>query len=117
MTKPDLLSAGMMAAALLLTTPAMARQGQLTSQRLIANARIATTAHSADGQTCAVIAPVICVVLGSAMCGATGAPITGQWFPLFLKPKIIRNTRNGHQHVRSTAFHTARISCTTSAKE
>jgi len=52
MTKPNLLSAAMMAAALLLTTPAMARQGQLTSQRLIANARIATTAHSADGQTC-----------------------------------------------------------------
>jgi hypothetical protein len=52
MTKPNLLSAAMMAAALLLTTPAMARQGQLTSQRLIANAPIATTAHSADGQTC-----------------------------------------------------------------
>ena len=42
----------MMAAALLLTTPAMARQGQLTSQRLIANARIATTGNSAEGQTC-----------------------------------------------------------------
>jgi hypothetical protein len=42
MSKPNLLSAAMMAAALLLTTPAMARQGQLTSQRLIANARIAT---------------------------------------------------------------------------
>jgi hypothetical protein len=52
MTKPNLLSAAMMAAALLLTTPAMARQSQLTSQRLIANAPIATTAHSADGQTC-----------------------------------------------------------------
>jgi hypothetical protein len=57
MTKPNLLSAALMAAALL-TTPAMARQGQLTSQRIIANARIATnahiatTAHSADGQTC-----------------------------------------------------------------
>ena len=95
MTKPNLLSAAMMAAALLLTTPAMARQGQLTSQRLIANARIATTAHSA---------PVICVVHGSAMCWATGAAITGQWFPLFLKPKITRNTRNGHQHVRSNSF-------------
>jgi hypothetical protein len=52
MTKPNLLSAAMMAAALVLTTPAMAQQGQLTSQRLIANARIAPTAHSADGQTC-----------------------------------------------------------------
>ena len=52
MSKPNLLSAAMMAAALLLTTPAMARQGQLTSQRLLANARIAPTAHSADGQTC-----------------------------------------------------------------
>ena len=52
MTKPNLLSAVMMAAALLLTTPAMARQGQLISQRHIANARIATSAHSADGQIC-----------------------------------------------------------------
>jgi len=52
MSKPNLLSAAMMAAALLLTTPAMARQGQLTSQRLIANARIATTGNSAEGQTC-----------------------------------------------------------------
>ncbi len=51
MTKPNLLSAALMAAALL-TTPAMARQGQLTSQRLIANTRITTTAHGADGQTC-----------------------------------------------------------------
>jgi hypothetical protein len=50
MTKPTLLSAAMMAAALLLTTPGMARQGQLTSQRLIASARITTTAHGADGQ-------------------------------------------------------------------
>jgi hypothetical protein len=52
MTKPNLLSAALMTAALLTTTPAMARQGQLTSQRLIANARITTTAHGADGQTC-----------------------------------------------------------------
>jgi hypothetical protein len=51
MTKPNLLSAAMMAGALL-TTPAMARQSQLTSQRLMANARIVTTAHSADRQTC-----------------------------------------------------------------
>jgi hypothetical protein len=48
MTKPNLLSAAMMAAALLLTTPAMARQVQLASQRLVAKARIATTAHSTD---------------------------------------------------------------------
>jgi hypothetical protein len=52
MTKPNLLSAAMTAAALFLTTPAMAVQGQLTSQRVIANARIAPTAHSGDGQTC-----------------------------------------------------------------
>jgi hypothetical protein len=51
MTKPNLLTAALMAAALL-TTPAMARQGQLTPQRIIANVRIATTAHGADGQTC-----------------------------------------------------------------
>ena len=52
MTKPNLLSATMMAAALLLTTPAVARQGQLTSKHLNANARIATTAQNADKQTC-----------------------------------------------------------------
>jgi len=52
MSKANLLSAAMMAAALLLTTPAMARQGQLTSQRLVANARIATTGNIAEGQTC-----------------------------------------------------------------
>jgi hypothetical protein len=102
MTKPNLLSAAMMAAALLLTTPAMARQVQLASQRLVAKARIATTAHSTD--PAAVIAPVICVVLGSTMCGATGAPITGQWFALGLEPKITRNTRDGHQHDRSNTF-------------
>jgi hypothetical protein len=51
MTKPNLLSAALMTAALL-TTPAMARQGQLTSLRLIANARIATTAYPAEEQTC-----------------------------------------------------------------
>jgi len=51
MTKPNLLSAALMTAALL-TTPAMARQGQLTSPRLIANARIATIAHPAEEQTC-----------------------------------------------------------------
>jgi hypothetical protein len=42
MTKPNRLSAALMTAALL-TTPAMARQGQLSSQRLITNAPITTT--------------------------------------------------------------------------
>jgi hypothetical protein len=51
MTKSDLLLVALIAAALL-TTPAMARQGQLTSQGVIENARIAMTAHSADGKTC-----------------------------------------------------------------
>ena len=50
MTKPNLLSAALMAA-VLITTPAMAREGQPTSRRLIANVRITTTAHGADGQT------------------------------------------------------------------
>lgn len=50
MTKPNFLSAALMAAALL-TTPAMARQGQPTSQRLTANARITMNAHGTDGQT------------------------------------------------------------------
>jgi hypothetical protein len=77
MSKPNLLSAARMVA-LLLTTPAMARQGQLTSQRLIANARITTTANR-EGKPAAEIAPVICVGLGSAMCGA--GTYCGQWFP------------------------------------
>jgi hypothetical protein len=50
MTKTRRLSAALLAAALL-TTPAMARQDHSTSPRPIANARIITTAHSADGQT------------------------------------------------------------------
>jgi hypothetical protein len=49
MAKPDLLLAALMVAALL-TTPAMARQGRLASHRLIATARVATTAHTADWQ-------------------------------------------------------------------
>jgi hypothetical protein len=51
MTKPDLISAALVTAALL-TTPAMAQQDQLTSQRLIANGRVTTTVHSADRQAC-----------------------------------------------------------------
>ena len=46
MTKPNLLSAALLTA-VLLSTPAMARQGQLTSQRTITNSRIATIPHSA----------------------------------------------------------------------
>ena len=40
--------------AALLTTPAMARESQVTSQRLTANAnaRTATAAHNAYGQAC-----------------------------------------------------------------
>ena len=52
MTKPNLLSAAMMAAALLLTTPAVAERGQLTSQRAMGSGRIATTAYPAVEQTC-----------------------------------------------------------------
>ena len=50
MTKTNLLSAALMTAALL-TTPAVAREGKLTSHRLVANVRT-SIAHSADGQTC-----------------------------------------------------------------
>ena len=50
MTKPNLLSAAFMAAALLIA-PAMARQGQPTSHRHIASARTATIAHDVDRQT------------------------------------------------------------------
>ena len=45
MTKPNLLSAALLIAALL-TTPAMARQGQLTSQRTVTSSPIAIP-HSA----------------------------------------------------------------------
>jgi hypothetical protein len=48
MTKLNVLSAALISAALL-TTPATARDGQLTSQRPVANAR---ASHSADGQAC-----------------------------------------------------------------
>jgi hypothetical protein len=49
MTKPNLLSVAFIFAALL-TTPAVA-QRQLSSQHLIASARITATTHSTDGQT------------------------------------------------------------------
>lgn len=49
MTKFSLLRVIMTAA--LLTTPAKAEHGQLTSRRL-ANARMTTTASGADSQTC-----------------------------------------------------------------
>ena len=51
--KLDLLSAALITAALL-TTPAMARESQVTSQRLTANAnaRALTGARSAQGQAC-----------------------------------------------------------------
>jgi hypothetical protein len=71
MPKPNLLGAAMMAAALL-TTPATARPGQLTSQRLIANARIATTAHGADAQTC-------CRNLASDSRGPWERDVWGHW--------------------------------------
>jgi hypothetical protein len=53
MMKFDLLSAALISAALL-TTPAMARESQVTSQRLTANAnaRIPTGAISTPGQAC-----------------------------------------------------------------
>ena len=53
MMKLNLLSAALITAALL-TTPAMARESQVTSQRLTANAnaRALTGARSAQGQAC-----------------------------------------------------------------
>jgi hypothetical protein len=53
MMKLDLLSAALLSAALL-TTPAMARESQVTSERLTANAnaRTPTGALSASGQAC-----------------------------------------------------------------
>ena len=51
--KLNLLSAALITAALL-TTPAMARESQVTSQRLTANAnaRALTSARGAQGQAC-----------------------------------------------------------------
>ena len=71
MTKTNLLSAALMTAALL-TTPAMAREGKLTSHRLVANARITTTAHSADSQTC-------CRDRASDLRGPTERDVWGHW--------------------------------------
>jgi len=53
MIKRELLLAALFAAAVL-TTPAIARESQLTSQRLTANAnaRTAMAAHNAYGQAC-----------------------------------------------------------------
>ena len=103
MSKPNLLSAATMAAALLLTTPAMAPAGS-TNFTAPHRERAYRDAILRRGKPAAEIAPVICVVLGSAMCGTTGAPITGQCFPPCLKPKISRNKRNGRQQVRSNTF-------------
>jgi hypothetical protein len=69
MPNPNLLSAVMMAAALVLTTPAIARQGQLISPRHIANARIAT---SADGQIC-------CCDRASDLGGPGERDVWGHW--------------------------------------
>jgi hypothetical protein len=53
MIKPELLFAALIAAAVL-TTPATARQSQMTSQRVTANAnaRFPTGGHNAYGQAC-----------------------------------------------------------------
>jgi hypothetical protein len=71
MTKPNLLSAALVTAALL-TTPAMAQQGQLTTRRLIANGRVTTTAHSADGQAC-------CRNRASDLPGLAERDVWGHW--------------------------------------
>ena len=91
MTKTNLLSAALMTAALL-TTPAEAWEGKLTSHHLVANMRITSIAHSADGQTC-------CRDRAGDLRGpterdvwATGAPTTGRWSSL-LELKIARAER------------------------
>jgi hypothetical protein len=94
MIKPELLFAALIAAAVL-TTPATARQSQMTSQRVTANAN-ALSRRAGIMRTCkpaAVIALAISVVLPSGTRGATGAPITGQWFPLCLKPRTDHTPR------------------------
>jgi hypothetical protein len=72
MTKPNLLPAAMTAAALLLATPAMAWQGQLTSKHLNANARIAATAQNAGKQTC-------CRNRASDLSGPGERDVWGHW--------------------------------------
>ena len=71
MTKTNLLSAALMTAALL-TTPAVAREGKLTSHHLVANVRITSIAHSADGQTC-------CRDRAGDLRGPTERDVWGHW--------------------------------------
>ncbi|SEF15670.1 hypothetical protein SAMN05444161_9379 [Rhizobiales bacterium GAS191] len=73
MIKPELLLAALIAAAVL-TTPAVARQSQLTSQRLTANAnaRTATAAHNAYGQVC-------CRDRASDLRGLAERDVWGHW--------------------------------------
>lgn len=71
MTKPNPLSAALLTAALL-TTSATAQQGQPSSRRLIANARITTTAYGADGQT-------RLLDRASDLCGLPEPEVWGHW--------------------------------------
>ena len=71
MTKTNLLSAALMTAALL-TMPAEAWEGKLTSHHLVANMRITSIAHSADGQTC-------CGDRAGDLRGPTERDVWGHW--------------------------------------
>ena len=73
MKKLKPLSAALITAALL-TTPAMARESQLTSQRLTANAngRTASGAHNAYGQVC-------CRDRASDLRGLAERDVWGHW--------------------------------------
>jgi hypothetical protein len=73
MMKLDLLSAALISAALL-TTPAMARESQVTSERLMANAnpRTPTGALSTPGQGC-------CRNRASYLPGLADREVWGHW--------------------------------------
>jgi hypothetical protein len=73
MIKPELLFAALIAAAVL-ATPATARQSQMTSQHVTANAnaRIPTSGHNAYGQVC-------CRNRASDLRGPREGDVWGHW--------------------------------------
>jgi hypothetical protein len=76
MTRKKILSAALIAAAML-ATPAVARESQASSRHLAVNAN----ASSTPGAN--ILAKAIVLADMAAMCGATGAPTTDRCFPQF----------------------------------
>ena len=95
MAKPELLSAAL-SAAVLLVTPAMARESHLAARRkpmrvsrlaraILARVMVfaAIALASASVAAATVTAPAVCMDpagTGTAMCGVTGVPTMDPWF-------------------------------------